>query len=185
MRKQCAKDIEGSFLKPGFTYLVKNGLENTSVRELCKVMDLSYGSINYWFDGKDDIYISVVKYGTEKVVEALLDTALEHVENPKEFFDIYLSELDKYLLELRLIFQVTSSPVYGERMREKAKDFIPKYEECIEKIANALKCPAELVSPFIFMIVAITSDYVVWEDKPTAQLQLDFLYNQLAESLNK
>lgn len=183
MRKQKAKDIEGAFLKPAFTYLVKNGLENTSVRELCKEMDVSYGSINYWFEGKDDIYISVVKYGTEKVVSSLIEKSAEAMKNPKDFFDNYLNELDNVIMELRLIFQVTSSPVYGERMREKSKELFPLYGKFIDELTKVFKCEADVVAPVVYLLLAITSDYVVWEDRPVAEIQLQYLYTILSEKL--
>ena len=87
MREQAVKDIEKEFLEPSFKYLVKNGLENTSVRDLCKEMNISYGSLYYWFDGKDDIYISVVKYGTGKVAAMLFEMAFDKMQTPKLFFD--------------------------------------------------------------------------------------------------
>lgn len=183
MRKQSAKDIEGAFLKPAFTYLVKNGLENTSVRELCKEMDVSYGSINYWFEGKDDIYISVVKYGTEKVVSALIEKSAAAMKNPKDFFDNYLNELDNVLMELRLIFQVTSSPIYGERMREKSKELFPLYGKFIDELTKVFNCEPEVVAPVVYLLLAITSDYVVWEDRPVAEIQLQYLYTILSEKL--
>ena len=71
MREQVVKNIEKEFLAPSFKYLVKNGLENTSIRDLCKAMDISYGSLYYWFEGKDDVYNSVIKYGIGKVVGEL------------------------------------------------------------------------------------------------------------------
>ena len=73
MREQRIKDIEKEFFEPSFQYLVENGFKNTSVRDLCKAMDLSPGSVYYWFEDKDDIYINVVRYGTGKVADKLFE----------------------------------------------------------------------------------------------------------------
>ena len=89
MRNQVVKDVEKEFLEPSFQYLVKNGLENTSVRDLCKAMDISYGSIYYWFDGKDDIYTSVVEYGVGKAAKKLFNAAFEKMSNPELFFNTF------------------------------------------------------------------------------------------------
>ncbi len=176
MREQAVKDVEKEFLEPSFKYLVKNGLENTSVRDLCKEMNISYGSIYYWFDGKDDIYISVVKYGTGKVTEKLFEMAFDKMHNPKLFFDTFLEEIEKYKMELRLIFQVTTSPVYGDRMRDKAEDFKDVYEKYILKLANIVGCEPKAMEPIIYMLISILVDYVVWEDYEVSKLQLEFLY---------
>lgn len=175
MREQVVKDVEKEFLEPSFKYLVKNGLENTSVRDLCREMNVSYGSIYYWFDGKDDIYISVVKYGIGKVAQKLFETAFDKMQDPKLFFDTFLEEIDKYKMELRLVFQVTTSPVYGARMREKAEDFKEVYEKYIKKLADIMKCSAKKLEPIIYMLISILVDYVVWEDYEVSKLQLNFL----------
>lgn len=177
MREQAVKDVEKEFLEPSFKYLVKNGLENTSVRDLCKEMGISYGSIYYWFEGKDDIYISVVKYGTGKVAKKLFEMAFDKMQNPKLFFDTFLEEIDKYKMELRLIFQVTTSPIYGDRMRDKAEDFKSVYEKHIIKLAQIVGCEPKDMEPIIYMLISILVDYVVWEDYEVSKLQLKFLYN--------
>lgn len=176
MRQQAVKDIEKEFLEPSFRYLVKNGLENTSVRDLCRVMDISYGSIYYWFEGKDDIYISVVRYGVQKVAEKLFRFAEEKMSEPEVFFATFLDEVAKYKLELRLIFQFTTSPVYGDRMREKAFDFKGGYEASSLKIAETAGVKPEEMITIIYMLISILVDYVVWEDRAVSDMQMQMLY---------
>ena len=176
MREQAVKDVEKEFLEPSFKYLVKNGLENTSVRDLCKEMNISYGSLYYWFDGKDDIYISVVKYGTGKVAAKLFEMAFDKMQNPKLFFDTFLEEVEKYKLELRLVFQFATSPVYGARMRERADGFKEVYEKYIQKLANIIGCTPDQIEPVIYMLISVLVDYVVWEDYEVSKMQLRFLY---------
>ncbi len=179
MRKRVVKNLETDFLEPSFKYLVKNGLENTSVRDLCRDMEISTGSIYYWFDDKDDIYINVVKHGISKVAGALFDVAFEKLENPEVFFDTFLDEVDKYKLEFRLIFQMTTSPVYGDRIREKAEDFKQVYEKYICRISDILGCKQETVTPIIYMLISILVDYVVWDDREVSEMQLKDLYDTL------
>ena len=35
----------------------------------------------------------------------------------------------------------------------------------------------------VYLLLAITSDYVVWEDRPVAEIQLQYLYTILSEKL--
>ena len=179
MREQVIKDVEKEFLEPSFRDLVKNGLENTSVRDLCRAMDISYGSIYYWFDGKDDIYISVVKYGISKVADKLFKFAFDTLPTPDIFFGNFLSEIDKSIMELRLIFQVTTSPVYGDRMRERADGFKSVYETYINRLSEMTGCPAKELERIIYTLISVLVDYVVWEDVEVSKMQLDYLHNNL------
>lgn len=183
MRERVVKDIEKEFLKPSFDYLVKNGLENTSVRDLCKEMQISYGSLYYWFEDKNDFYISVVKYGVEKVADKLFAAAFEGLTRPRVFFDTFLDEIDKYKLELRLVFQFATSPDYGAAIRSKAEDFKPTYAKYIEELADMLKISVEKTSPIIYLLISILVDYVVWEDRESSQMQLSFLCDSMTGSI--
>ncbi|MEE0410256.1 MAG: TetR/AcrR family transcriptional regulator [Clostridia bacterium] len=176
MREQNTKDVKKEFLTTAFDYLVKHGLENTSVRDLCKETKISYGSIYYWFDGKDDIYINATKYGISKVAEALFDYAFEAMKDMKSFCDGFLDEVDKYKDEFRLILQVTSSPVYGDTIRSKAEDFNPIYKAHTEHMSEMFSLDLEDMLPMIYLLISILVDYVVWNDRASSQMQLNFLY---------
>ena len=179
MREQIVKNVEKDFLEPSFSHLVKHGLENTSVRDLCKAMGVSSGSVYYWFEGKDDVYISAVKYGISKVANKLFEFAFDTMSDPKLFFDSFLQEIDKYKPELRLIFQVTTSPVYGDIIRNKAEEFKEIYEKYINKLSKMLDCSPEKLTPIIFMLISVLVDYVVWEDTPVSEMQMKYLYDSL------
>ncbi len=177
MREQAVKDIEKVFLEPSFKYLVENGLENTSVRDLCKEMKVSYGSLYYWFEGKEDIYISVINYGLGKIVTELFQVVFERIVNLDLFFNTFIDEVDKYKKELRLIIQFATSHEYGELVREKTKEFNLVYEKYIANLADILNLSGAEVAPIIYMLIAILSDYVVWEDREATDMQMNFLYD--------
>ena len=185
MREQVVKDIETEFLEPSFKYLVKNGLENTSVRDLCKAMDISYGSLYYWFEGKDDIYISVVKYGIGKVAKKLFDFAFEEMKNPKQFFDTFLDEVEKYRAELRLVFQFATSPDYGEDLRKKAEEFKDVYEKYIVELAQMIGKTVEETAPIIYLLISVLVDFIVWDDRDVSCMQMKYLYECMVSEVGK
>lgn len=180
MRNQSVKDIEKEFLEPSFKYLVDNGLENTSVRDLCKAMGISYGSMYYWFDGKEDIFISVVKYGISKVTDSLFRVAFERMHDPKLFFDTFLDDVKKFSPEFRLVFQFATSPEYGDTIREKAEEFKDTYAKYIVKLAEMTGCTPQEMAPIIYMLISVVVDFVVWDDIEASSMQMKFLYNVMA-----
>lgn len=180
MREQVVRNIEEDFLLTSFNYLVEHGLENTSVRDLCKSIGISSGSLYYWFEGKDDVYINAAKYGLSKVAEELFKFAFDEMTDLKNFFDKALLQIGKYKAELRLIYQVATSPIYGDRMRREAENLMQVYEEYIEKLSKMLKIKSETLAPIVFMFISIILDYVIWEDYTVAKMQIDFIYKQIA-----
>lgn len=176
MAKKGGLDIDKTFLKPAFDYLVKNGLENASMRDLCKAMGVSSGSVYYWFDGKDDIYISAVQYGIGKVVENMFKIFIDNANSPNLFFDVFLDEVDKYKNEFRLAIQATASPIYGNSIREKAFKFKPIYNRYITMLCEEVNVKIEYMAPIIYMLISIITDYTVWEDREASEMQVASLH---------
>lgn len=182
MGRQAKDNFRDDFIKCSFDYLVKNGLENTSVRDLCKANGISSGNLYYWFEGKDEIYISAAKYGLEKVTDYLFSNAfgaLKELHDFKSFFDNAIDYFDNVKEELRFIYQIATSPVYGARMRSRADVLNESYAKYISELSQIINCPLEVLTPVVFLFISALLDYVVWEDKPVSVMQIEYLYGIL------
>lgn len=165
-------------------YLLRVGLSNASIGELCREAKLAQSSLYYWFENKDDIWISAGKYGISKVVDALFEFTLNHTDNIREYFDTLLSEVEKYKYELRLAIQITTSPIFGERMRDKSKDFRLLYEKYAEKIIDVFGCTHLQAEVFIYSIIALVIDYAIWDDGEKTQMLLENLYERVTKKID-
>ena len=165
-------------------YLLRTGLSNASIGDLCREAKLAQSSLYYWFENKDDIWISAGKYGLSKVVDALFEFTLNHTDDVRRYFDKLLDEVEKYKYELRLALQITTSPVYGERMREKSKDFRLLYEKYAKKIMEIFKCTHNQAEVFIYSIIAYVIDYAIWDDGEKTQMLLENLYDRIVNIIH-
>ena len=163
---------------------MKTGLANASIGELCKDTKLAQNSLYYWFENKDDIWISAGKYGISKVVDALLDFTFDHTADIRKYFDTLLDEVEKYKYELRLAIQITTSPIFGERMRNKAKDFRVLYEKYAEKLMGVFECSHLDAETFIYSIIAYVIDYAIWDDRDKTQMLLENLYDRIIKKID-
>lgn len=154
-------------------YLLKTGLSNASVGDLCREVKLSQSSLYYWFENKDDIWISAGKYGLSKVVDALFAFTLNHTDKIQKYFDTLLDEVEKYKYELRLALQITTSPVFGKRMRDKSKDFRFLYEDYANELISIFNCTYDQAEIFIYSIIAYVIDYAIWDDREKTQMLID------------
>ena len=164
-------------------HLLKYGLSKSSVGELCRETGLSQSSLYHWFENKDEIWISAGKYGLSKVVDALFTYTINHFNDIETFFESFLDEVDKYKLELRLAVQITTSPIYGERMRGRSREFREFYKQFNSKIAETFGCTELQANVFIYSIISVVIDYVVWDDKDIAQMLLDNLHDRVNSAI--
>lgn len=177
-------DRKKEIIETTWQYLLKTGLTNASVGELCKETKLAQSSLYYWFENKDDIWIAAGKYGLSKVVDALFTFTLNHADDIRNYFDTLLDEVEKYKYELRLALQITTSPVFGERMREKSKDFRLLYERYAEKIIGVFGCTYNQAEYFIYTIIASVIDYAIWDDGEKTQMLLENLYERILKKID-
>lgn len=185
MNNYDSNDKRGAIIKTTWEYLLKTGLTNASIGDLCREAKLAQSSLYYWFENKDDIWISAGKYGLSKVVDALFAFTLNHSDDVRKYFDTLLDEVEKYKYELRLAVQITTSPVFGERMREKSKDFRLLYERYAEKIISIFGCTYHHAEVFIYSVIAYVIDYAIWDDGEKTQMLLESLYNRIMNVLSQ
>lgn len=176
-------DRKKEIIRITWQYLLTTGLAHSSIGELCRETKLAQSSLYHWFENKDDIWISAGKYGLSKVVDALFAFTLNHTEDVRKYFDTLLDEIEKYKYELRLAIQITTSPVFGERMRDKAKDFRLLYEKYAEKIMDIFGCTHHQAEVFIYTIIASVIDYAIWDDREKTQMLLENLYERTVNKL--
>ena len=178
-------DKKKAIIATTWDYLLKIGLGNASIGELCRDTKLAQSSLYYWFENKDDIWIAAGKYGLSKVVDSLMDFTLNHTDNVREYFDTLLDEVEKYKYDLRLALQITTSPVFGDRMRDKAKDFRLWYERYAEKLITIFNCSHLNAETFIYSIIAYVIDYAIWDDRDKTQMLLENLYDRVLKIIDK
>ena len=170
-------------LNATWDYLLRKGLDHASIGDLCRETKLSQSSLYYWFENKDDVWIEAGKFGISKVVDSLLCYTLDHTDNIRKYFDTLLTEAEKYKLELRLAIQITTSPVFGERMRDKSKDFRLLYEKFANNLIKIFGCTYEQADVFIYSIIAFVVDYAVWDDIDKTQMLVKNLHIRTIEKL--
>ncbi len=176
-------DRKAEIMDTTWHYLLKRGLEHSYVGELCRETGLAQSSLYYYFENKDDIWISAGKYGLSKVVDSLFEFTFENTNNIDFFFGNLLNEAEKYKHELRLGVQITTSPVFGGRMREKANDFRLLYERYAGKLMGIFGCDYLQAETFIYSIIAYVIDYAIWDDREKTQMLLDNLHNRIIREL--
>ncbi len=184
MDSSSMSDRKKEIIETTWQYLLKSGLGHSSVGELCRETGIAQSSLYHHFENKDDVWISAGKYGVAKVVDALFEFTFNHTNDIGAFFAELLDEVEKYKYELRLGVQITTSPVFGGRMREKAHDFRLLYERYAGKLMGIFGCSYLQAETFIYSIIAFVIDYAIWDDREKTQMLLDNLHSRIVRELN-
>lgn len=174
---------EESLLNRIFTFFVDSGLENVSIRELSKGTGLAQGSLYYWFGDKTNMICECTEYGLKEVTDKIFDYVFANMTDLYSFFSGCLDEISKYKRALRFIYQMVASPVYGDKIREKAHNFNFIYDKYTKRLSGVLSCDEKILRPLVYLFISAVLDYVIWDEKEKSQLQLNFIYSALPEML--
>lgn len=172
-------------LERAFAYLVSHGLENVTMRRLCNDTGLALGSMYYWFKNKDELVIEVAVYGMKKVFDEIFNKVHETMHDLNTFFSHFIDAAGEYKNELRFIYQIAASPVYGDiiRMGNKHMDFI--YSRCIQRLSELMNCSENALRPLVYLFTEVVFDYVIWDNSEKFRVQLEFIYSVLKDAAIK
>lgn len=172
---------EREILDKIFTYMVKSGLGNISIRELCRGTGLAQGSIYYWFSDKTTIICEATEFGLHKVTDEIFSYVFDNLTDLHGFFTHCLEKIGKYQSELRFIYQMAASPVYGEKIRNDGKYFKNMYDKYAERLAEIMHCDVNRMKPIVYLFISAMCDYAIWGDMDNAQTEIDFIYSILPQ----
>lgn len=181
MRTATYQIDANKILESTFSYLVKHGLENVTIRELCKGTKIVQGSMYYWFGDKTSIICEATQYGLKKVTDEILEYVFKNMGDLKKFFSNCLAEINRYKKEIRFIYQMAASPVYDEKIRIARKNFNFTYNKYINKLSVRLQCDEKVLRPLVYLFISAVLDYVIWDEEEKSQIQLDFIYSAIPE----
>ena len=162
-----------------FPYLVKHGLENITIRELCRSTGIVQGTLYYWFKDKTSIVCEAAQYGLKTVTDEIFEYVFASLNDLRGFFSNCLDEISKYTKELRFIYQLAASPVYGEKIRADGKELNFIYDKYTRKLSAMLGCDEQTLKPLVYLFISAVLDYVIWDEKEKSQMQLEFIYSAL------
>lgn len=168
-----------------FPYIVKRGLENVTIRELCRGTGIVQGTLYYWFNDKTTIVCEATKWGLKHVTDEIFEYVFASLSDLRGFFSNCLDELNKYKRELRFVYQLAASPVYGEKIRACAKDFSFIYDKYTLRLSMILGCNKQILRPLVYLFISAVLDYVIWNEKEKSQIQLEFIYSALSANMKK
>ena len=99
----------------------------------------------------------------------------------RKYFDTILDEVDQYRGEIRCVVQLTTSPTFGERMRNAMKEFNFRYEDYAKQLEETFHCTYAEAEYFIYSTLSAIVDYVIWDDREKTQMLLERLYQRIVQ----
>jgi len=178
--KQIRKE---KILETSLNVFVKNGLENTSMRRIASACEIYASNMYEYFKSKDVLIIECIKLYMrnlnvifQKELQSLSSDLKEEV---RRFFLLFTKE--KFMM--RFIYQVVSSPKYGELGRRELSNIYMEYIRYSDKLAAVYGLNKDKFESILLLFVATIHDFCLWENEELANIKLSCIYNLIDKEL--
>ena len=155
---------------------VNQGLENTSMRDVAAALKINVSTLYGYFRSKEDMVIEVTKHYMEQLEEKFeeehrhiapdLKTEVQHI------FRLLTGEKQS----LRFIYQVVSSPLYGERGRRELEKIYSEYMKFSEMLAVAYHIDPDRFEEAFLLFVATVHDFCLWDTEEFVDKKMRCIY---------
>ncbi len=164
-----------------FELFVKQGLENTSMNDLTNYCKTYKAAVYNYFKSKDEIvYATAMMYMTElreKFQESMAIPNLSLCERLKRGVELLAEDRQ----QLRYVYQVISSPKYGQRSRKELAQVYIEYLNYSELFAKEYNIDHEEIRPYYLFYVATMHDFCLWENEELVEERLNYIYQKISE----
>ena len=167
-------------LEKCFELFVKRGLENTSVNDLADYCQTYKAALYNFFASKDEIVLESAKmYMTnldDMFYKEFLNPQPSLIDALKHGFKLIACEEKN----LRYIYQVISSPKYGDICRDGLAELYTKYLNYSDIFARIYKVDSDEFRVYFLLFIGAVQDYCLWGNKALVQEKLAYIYGKTA-----
>ncbi len=164
---------------------MRDGLINTSMRDLGKALDLDPTALYNHFESKDEVVIACAEEATVRIENNLFGTALKDINDP----DKLVKDLDRIAVTMRPLMQffinVCTSQKYCDKLKEVRYRQGDRYRFYIGKIADKLGCDYNDVAPLVYIVSNTMFSYMIFDPDNFSAPQLNVVYDSLKEFLKQ
>lgn len=159
---------------------IKNGLSETTVRDLSAALNLQSGGIYYWFEDKDDAVIACAEEAAFRLEDTLIMPALKDIDNPDRMMKRLKSRADEMAPTMRFFVCVCASKKYKERMQPALDRLTDRYEKYAKKFSEALNCNFDEIAPYVYLAITTVTDYMIFGETKYIKPQIEMIKTALS-----
>lgn len=176
-REQKKKEL----LEKCFELFVKQGLENTSLNELAAYCNVHKSTMYSYLESKDEIVIECAKVHMLELDNMFNDLFKNPPNTLKEMLQRGFGMIVEEKSKLRFVYQVISSPLYGEQAQKELSSIYMKYIDYSETIAEIYSVDKIEFRSCFLLFVSTMHDYCMWGNEILAKEKLDYIYKKVVE----
>lgn len=172
-------------LENSLKVFIKNGLENTGMRELAAENSMNVSTIYDYFKSKEVIVLECVKSYLHNLNDKLEEEFQNRSDNLKEEAQRYLALLSGEKYSLRFVYQVIASPKYGEAGRGELEKIYMEIMNYSNRLALVFGIDESRFEAVFLLFVATVHDFCLWDNQTLLEKKMACIYKMIDKEFSK
>ena len=164
-----------------FELFVKQGLENTSLNELAAYCDVHKSTMYSYLESKDEIVIECAKMHMLELDKLFKNVFKNPPDTLKEVLQHGFEKIVEEKSKLRFVYQVISSPLYGELAQKELSMIYMKYVDYSEPLARIYNVDEVEFRTCFILFLSTMHDYCMWGNEILAKEKLNYIFSKVTE----
>lgn len=166
MSKQTkAGETKKSIIDKCLDEFIKNGIFETSVRDLANGLHMQSSGLYYYFKSKDDIIVACAEEAGIRMEEALLLPVLNCIREDNPPVEEQRTMMEEMIPLMQFFAQVCTIKRYREKIQPVMNRLKARHTEYSEEFARQLSCKPEEVAPYLYACVAVVANYMIFGEE--------------------
>lgn len=178
-REEIKKEV---ILQKCFKSIMEYGVEKVSVKTISNATGMTSSSLYYWFKDKDEIILDATEYGVKEIVDKLFGYAMENVNDIQKMCEEFPDVVRKYENILKAIFQIATSPRYGEKIIKLTNGFSGLYDIYAKKLSEQMHIPYGKTRQLVNLFISAIVDCVTWSEWEKLKNETNFIMKLITEN---
>ena len=164
---------------------IKNGLYETSVRDLSKSLNLQAGAIYWWFKDKDDVVVACAEEAAIRLESTLITPVMKDIREPEQLMEKLKSRADEMRPTMKFFASVCTCSKYEQRLQPVLDRLAERYEKYAQRFADELHCEFDEVAPYVYFAITTVTDYMIFGEAKYIQPQIELIKTAIKGFLDK
>ncbi len=183
--EKCERKRKEEIVGRCLAIYMKNGLIDTTTKNMCDALHMNSGAVFYYFKNKDEIVLACAEEAKKRIERDLFGIAINDLDNPERLAEDLHSRAVAMRPLMKFFVSVCATPRYEEAVHPLLDKLGDRYKFYVNQFAVKLGSTPEEVAPYVYIVINTMLSYMLFGKENFVAPQLELVYGKLVAILEK
>ncbi len=182
---RCERKRKDEIIDRCLSTFMKNGLAETTTRDMCKDLHMNTSAVYYYFKDKDEMVLACAEEAKKRIERDLFGIAINDLDYPERLAEDLHNRAVAMRPLMKFFVSVCASPRYEDAVHPLLDKLGDRYKFYVNQFAVKLGSTPEEVAPYVYIVINTMLSYMLFGKENFVAPQLELVYGKLVAILEK